>query len=100
MAADPSPVMAEVSISMDLSFVSSSCARSVDGKLVKRAQFRQLTGSRCLPRALPQDDANVVLAVDDERDIRIACRRLAVQFDQRHAAAHMAWIFHRDVIDG
>lgn len=78
MAADPSPVMAGVSISMDLSFVSSDCARSVDGKLVKRAQFRQLTDSRCPPRVLPQGDANVVLAVDDERDIRIACHRLAI----------------------
>lgn len=38
MAADPSPVMAEFPMSMDLSFASSNCARAVDGKLIKTAQ--------------------------------------------------------------
>lgn len=40
----------------------------------------------------------MVFTVLDEGDIVTADQWVAIQFDQRHAAAHMAWTFHRDVI--
>src|SRR6186997_3034030 len=60
--------------------------------------YRHKDTSRSLPRGSSEHNANVVLAVHNERDIRISRQHSAIKFSQRHATAHMVRIFHRDVI--
>ena len=46
-----------------------------------------------------EHNANVMLALHNERDVCIGKQRSAVQLRHRHTATDMAWIVHRNVID-
>ena len=52
-----------------------------------------------LSHASSKNDANVVLAGGDERNIVATYQRRAIQFGHRHATGRIARILHRNVIE-